>query len=94
MPGVHTLTGNQAMGFVRFRHDALGDIGRVQRQELFMRAVLDRAMQPASWSHIPKLMEIAQRYINTDMNTGDLMMLRAVRARSAQGESVYGDDAR
>lgn len=74
-PGVHTLTGNQAMGFVRFRHDALGDIGRVQRQELFMRAVLDRAMQPASWSHIPKLMEIAQNYISTDMNTGDLMML-------------------
>jgi LCP family protein required for cell wall assembly len=74
-PGVHTLTGNQAMGFVRFRHDALGDIGRVQRQELFMRAVLDRAMQPASWGHIPKLMEIAQNYINTDMNTGDLMML-------------------
>jgi len=74
-PGVHTLTGNQAMGFVRFRHDALGDIGRVQRQELFMRAVLDRAMQPASWGHIPKLMEIAQNYINTDLNTGDLMML-------------------
>ncbi len=74
-PGVHTLTGNQAMGFVRFRHDALGDIGRVQRQELFMRAVLDRAMQPASWGHIPKLMEIAQNYISTDMNTGDLMSL-------------------
>lgn len=74
-PGVHTLTGNQAMGFVRFRHDALGDIGRVQRQELFMRAVLDRAMRPESWSHIPRLMQIAQNYINTDMQTGDLMML-------------------
>ncbi len=74
-PGVHTLTGNQAMGFVRFRHDALGDIGRVQRQELFMRAVLDRAMKPESWSHIPRLLEIAQRYINTDMSAGDLMML-------------------
>ncbi len=74
-PGVHTLTGNQAMGFVRFRHDALGDIGRVQRQELFMRAVLDRAMKPESWSHIPRLLQIAQNYINTDMSTGDLMML-------------------
>lgn len=74
-PGVHTLTGNQAMGFVRFRHDALGDIGRVQRQSLFMRAVLDRAMNPESWTKIPKLMEIAMKYISTDMNAGDLMML-------------------
>jgi len=34
-PGPHVLSGVEAMGFVRFRHDALGDIGRVQRQELF-----------------------------------------------------------
>lgn len=67
-PGVHTLTGNQAMGFVRFRHDALGDIGRVQRQEIFLRAVLDKALNPTSWPHIPRLLEIAQKYISTDLS--------------------------
>jgi LCP family protein required for cell wall assembly len=72
-PGFHTLTGNQAMGFVRFRHDALGDIGRVQRQEIFIRAVLDKAMRPESWSHLPKLIEIAQNYISSDMSTNELM---------------------
>jgi len=76
-PGPHTLTGNQAMGFVRFRHDALGDIGRVQRQEIFMRAVLDKAMKPESWSHLPKLVEIAQNYISTDMGTPELMQTAA-----------------
>ncbi|HEY9786566.1 MAG TPA: LCP family protein, partial [Candidatus Obscuribacterales bacterium] len=74
-PGVHTLTGNQAMGFVRFRHDALGDIGRVQRQEIFLRAVMDRALKPESWSHIPKLMEIAQQHIQTDLSVGDMMAM-------------------
>lgn len=72
-PGVHTLTGNQAMGFVRFRHDALGDIGRVQRQEIFLRAVLDKALKPESWSHIPRLMEIAQQYISTDLTVPQMM---------------------
>ena len=67
-PGFHTLTGNQAMGFVRFRHDALGDIGRVQRQEIFIRALLDKSMRPDSWVHVPKLISIAQRYIDTDMS--------------------------
>ncbi|MDZ4836979.1 MAG: LCP family protein [Candidatus Melainabacteria bacterium] len=80
-PGVRKLTGTQAMGFVRFRHDGLGDIGRVQRQELFIRAVLDRAMQPDSWSHIPKLLEIAQNYIDSDMSYADLTGVAAfVRA--------------
>jgi LCP family protein required for cell wall assembly len=76
-PGFHTLTGNQAMGFVRFRHDVLGDIGRVQRQEIFIRAVLDKAMKPESWSHLPKLIEIAQNYISTDMSTAELMQTAA-----------------
>jgi len=72
-PGMHTLTGNQAMGFVRFRHDALGDIGRVQRQSIFLRAVLDKALQPQSLAHLPKLIEIAQQYISTDLTVQDMM---------------------
>lgn len=67
-PGTHTLTGNQAMGFVRFRHDALGDIGRVQRQQIFIQALLARAMRPDAWLHIPKLISIAQTYIDTNMS--------------------------
>jgi len=72
-PGVHTLTGNQAMGFVRFRHDALGDIGRVQRQEIFLRAVLDKALKPDSWAHLPKLLDIARQYICTDLSVEEMM---------------------
>ncbi len=71
-PGFHTLTGNQAMGFVRFRHDELGDIGRVQRQEIFVRALLDRAKSPDAWLHIPRLISIAQKYIDTDMSVSQL----------------------
>lgn len=72
-PGVHTLTGNQAMGFVRFRHDALGDIGRVQRQQVFLQAVARKMAEPASWVHVPALLQIAQRNINTDMNEIELI---------------------
>lgn len=71
-PGFHTLTGNQAMGFVRFRHDELGDIGRVQRQEIFLRALLDRARHPDAWLHLPRLISIAQKYIATDMSVSHL----------------------
>lgn len=86
-PGFHTLTGNQAMGFVRFRHDALGDIGRVQRQQIFMKAVMEKALNPQSWAKLPKLMEIAQKYIQTDMSLGDMMaMATFVRAVPKQNQ--------
>ena len=67
-PGPHTLTGNQAMGFVRFRHDALGDIGRIQRQQIFLQAAIRKMLNPASWMHVNALMEIAQRNTKTDMS--------------------------
>jgi hypothetical protein len=86
-PGPHTLTGNQAMGFVRFRHDGLGDIGRVQRQEIFCRAVLDKAMKPESWTHLPRLMGIAQRYISTDMDMGQMLAMASfIRAVPKQNQ--------
>ncbi len=74
-PGFHTLTGNQAMGFVRFRHDALGDIGRVQRQQLFMHAVLIKLAQPEVWTHLPQLIELEKQYLLTDMDFSDILGL-------------------
>jgi hypothetical protein len=86
--GPHTLTGNQAMGFVRFRHDALGDIGRVQRQQIFIRAVMEKALEPQSWSHLPKLLQISNQYLETDLSPGDIMEMatfaRAVPKPSQQ----------
>jgi LCP family protein required for cell wall assembly len=74
-PGVHTLTGNQAMGFVRFRHDDLGDIGRIQRQQIFMHATLAKLLTPISWPHIPALIDIGHHNLLSDMNDGQLFQI-------------------
>jgi LCP family protein required for cell wall assembly len=71
-PGWHTLTGNQAMGFVRFRHDDLGDIGRVQRQQVFLQAAERKMLDPRSWVHVPSLIDIATKNMQTDMSQMDL----------------------
>lgn len=74
-PGPQILDGTAAMGFVRFRHDALGDIGRVQRQELFMSAMFKKALDPESWTHLPKLISIGRQYINTDLSDSEVLKL-------------------
>jgi polyisoprenyl-teichoic acid--peptidoglycan teichoic acid transferase len=85
-PGAHLLNGTEAMGFVRFRHDELGDIGRVQRQELFLKAVQEKGMDPMSWGKVPKLLEIAQRHLLTDLSTAQLMQY-ATFARAVPKEN-------
>jgi LCP family protein required for cell wall assembly len=88
-PGVHTLTGNQAMGFVRFCHDRDGDIGRIQRQQTFIRAFAEKMANPASWSHIPRLVAILHDSVDTDLSDVDLLQtLNLVRGMPHQQLSL------
>ncbi|WP_411060259.1 LCP family protein [Streptomyces sp. E11-3] len=45
--GCHTLSGSQALGFVRQRHqEAKGDLGRTQNQQKFLAALAEKAATP------------------------------------------------
>ncbi len=47
--GCQTLSGPQALGFVRSRYtDPRGDIGRAERQRQFLGAIMKKAAQPAT----------------------------------------------
>jgi LCP family protein required for cell wall assembly len=65
--GWKRMNGQQANQYVRFRKDELGDIGRVQRQQKFVRAAIEQMMQPQSWLKIPELMSRLQENVITDM---------------------------
>jgi LCP family protein required for cell wall assembly len=65
--GWKRMSGEQAHQFVRFRKDELGDIGRVQRQQKFIKAVLDQMLMPSSWIKIPELMSGLNDNIETDI---------------------------
>jgi LCP family protein required for cell wall assembly len=71
--GWHRMNGAQAHQFVRFRHDALGDIGRVQRQQQFIRATLERFMNPSVFARLPQLAATAQEHLNTNLPYSDLV---------------------
>ncbi len=59
-PGKQHMDGEQALKFVRFRMDALGDVGRIQRQQQFARAFIDKVLSP---SIIPRLKDLAETII-------------------------------
>jgi LCP family protein required for cell wall assembly len=75
-PGYQRLNGHQALGFVRFRHDATGDFNRMIRQQVFLHEV---ERQTKRWSNITKLPQIisavAKNTISDMSSLGTLMSM-------------------
>lgn len=70
--GHHKLTGNNVVEYLRFRHDALGDIGRTQRQQWFLRGLLASLQKPETITKIPKIISVTNKYIKTDMSVYEM----------------------
>ncbi|HHY99252.1 MAG TPA: LCP family protein [Firmicutes bacterium] len=66
--GVRHLNGVQALQFVRFRHDAMGDISRVKRQQELLKAVVTSIAVPKNLIKARSLLKTAMECIRTDMS--------------------------
>lgn len=73
--GYQHLDGDKAGQYVRFRHDELGDIGRVQRQQRFLKALSAETMQVGTIVKLPALANTMNQYVSTDMSMMDVLKL-------------------
>jgi len=74
-PGLQVLNGDQAEQFARFRHDATGDIGRVQRQQQLIRALREQVANPTILPKIPEIVQLLQSHIDTNMTMEEMLAL-------------------
>ncbi|MDY0406065.1 LCP family protein [Virgibacillus sp. 179-BFC.A HS] len=74
-PGKQVLHGKELLGYVRFRHDAMSDFGRVNRQQEVLSKLKDQAMQLHSMVKLPKIMGLAQSYVETNLDTATMMSI-------------------
>lgn len=74
-PGLQVLNGDQAEQFARFRKDATGDIGRVQRQQQLIRALRERVANPTIIPKIPQIIELLKSHIDTNMSMEEMLAL-------------------
>jgi LCP family protein required for cell wall assembly len=73
--GKQHLDGEKALQLLRFRYDKNGDIGRVQRQQIVMRALTEQALNPATLSRLPKILSVIQSHIDTNLSVEELVAL-------------------
>ncbi|MDR5682889.1 MAG: LCP family protein [Armatimonadota bacterium] len=73
--GRQLLAGQQAMGYVRFRHDALGDIGRTERQQKVIQALFARLKEPEVLLRAPQILRAAAENTETNLRPHDMATL-------------------
>jgi polyisoprenyl-teichoic acid--peptidoglycan teichoic acid transferase len=72
-PGIQHLNGRQALGYVRFRHDATGDIGRIVRQQKFVQALANRIITKKNVLSAPKVIISLLSNVNTNMQVRQIL---------------------
>jgi len=73
--GLQKLNGKQALHFLLFRQDGLGDIGRIQRQQMFMRAFQEQALTPQNITRLPQIFGVIRQYVDTNLTGEELLAL-------------------
>ncbi len=74
-PGYQLLNGDDALDYVRFRHDLNMDFGRMERQQRYLGALREQAMGWDLLFKLPKLVAALFKNINTDLGANDFIEL-------------------
>ncbi|MEW5865700.1 MAG: LCP family protein [Bacillota bacterium] len=70
--GKQVLDGTKALGYVRYRADALGDISRVRRQQILLKGLAQQAIRLDNLHNLPEIVGLLKEYVKTDMSQRDM----------------------
>ncbi len=87
--GTITLDGEEALEFTRTRHQD-GDDGRVDRQQLVLAAMLDKAQDPAIRADLPGIFATALGAIRTDVSLPLQLRLFDLAQNISEDDVAFG----
>ncbi len=75
--GMQHLNGDQAVAYMRFRHDWCSDPCRIMRQQQVLHALVDRLKGDRfnTLVHLGDLLGVFQRYVQTDLTDSELVSI-------------------
>ena len=71
-PGMQHMDGAKAVTYVRYR-DEEGDLGRIRRQQDFMRACMEKVLSPAIIPKLPMVIKEIMESVDTDMSLRQML---------------------
>ena len=88
-PGMQHMDGKTAVTYVRFR-DEEGDIGRIKRQQKFVKACMDKITSPAVIPNLPGVIRAVLDSVKTDLSFRQLLEF-AGTLKEAQKNGLKAD---
>lgn len=74
--GINHLDGEGAVSYLRTRKAyANQDIGRISAQQDFLMKMFDKLKTPATIFRLPSILDLIDRYVETDLNYGEISYL-------------------
>ena len=80
--GRQHLDGTKTLQLLRFRQDAYGDIGRIQRQQMVMRAIMEQTLNPATLTRLPNILSVIKSHIDTNLSVEEIVALVGYAAQT------------
>ena len=82
-PGMQHMDGKTAVTYVRYR-DEEGDIGRIKRQQKFMKACMDKVTSPAIIPKLPAVSKEVMSSVKTDLSFRQMLEFAGTLKESQQ----------
>jgi polyisoprenyl-teichoic acid--peptidoglycan teichoic acid transferase len=76
--GMQHLDGKTALQYVRFRHDAMSDFTRTERQRNFLKAVASKLQTTSSIVKLPRILNAVDPYIETNLSINNMLKLASL----------------
>ncbi|CAM4412243.1 LCP family protein [Paenibacillus tarimensis] len=73
--GYQHLDGDKALQYVRFRHDAMSDFTRTERQRNFLNAVATKMQSTWNLVRMKEILDSVQPFIETNLEVNDMLKL-------------------
>lgn len=86
--GQQHLDGEKALQYVRFRHDAMSDFTRTERQRNFMKAIADKMKTGWNLVRLPDILGKVTPYVETNLSGNDMLKLANLGYKSHQAGSA------
>ncbi|MFC5702475.1 LCP family protein [Cohnella faecalis] len=86
--GQQHLDGEKALQYVRFRHDAMSDFTRTERQREFMKTIANKLRQGTNLVRLPDILGKVTPFVETNLSGNDMLKLASLGYKSHQAGSA------
>ncbi|MGB9842724.1 MAG: LCP family protein [Candidatus Pelagibacter ubique] len=73
--GLQHLNGEKALMYVRFRMDETGDIGRMERQQKFLKALIEQSLKIENTIRLQKVLVELKNWVRTNLEPWQIIKL-------------------